>query len=88
MVACQGVRVVTTTHSQRSRAAASAVRAWAVVSWLWSRVVRWAWRAARTGLCASAPQVARQAHPPSAQPAALARRERGEQDGLSLASGA
>src|SRR6266545_1296190 len=33
-----GVWVVTTTHSHRSRAAASAVRAWAVVSWLWVRV--------------------------------------------------
>ena len=34
------------------------------------------------------PQVARQAHPPSAPPAALARRERWEQAGLRLASGA
>src|SRR6266511_428225 len=61
MAACQPMRLVTTTHSHRSRAAASAVRAWASLSWLWSRPVRWAWRAWRTGLWASAPQTARQA---------------------------
>jgi hypothetical protein len=61
MVACQATRLVTTTHSHLSRAAASAVRAWASLSWWWSRPVRWAWRAWRTGLWASAPQVARQA---------------------------
>src|SRR5215207_1879260 len=58
MAACQGVRLVTTTHSHRSRAAASAVRAWAVDRGLSWRLVRWAWRAASTGLCVSAPQVA------------------------------
>jgi hypothetical protein len=61
MAACQPMRLVTTTHSHRSRAAARAVRAWAGVSWWWVRLVRWAWRAASTGLWASAPQVARQA---------------------------
>ena len=40
MAACQSMRLVITTHSHLSRAAASAERAWAVVSWLRSRPVR------------------------------------------------
>ena len=61
MAASRATRLVMTTNSWRSSAAAAAVRACPSWSWLELRLVRAAWRACQTGLCGKAAQIARQA---------------------------